>query len=601
MDASNYEEIVRRRQARRQAERARRRRKVSIIYMMLIVAVIAVAAAVYMFIGERSRQAGAGAGSQGGDSQQMGDGPMGAGDVQLSEGPSDGEEQTAGDGQVPGEGQTDEGQSEGQEGQTAEGQPIGTDGKEQNIFARFVTWLKSWWKGLFHPKERALTSDQTDPPSPESSEGKEPQTDPATIFIQGEGGTAQTGRDSRVVDMSTPEGRLTGLLAEADDLAAGYDYDKAIALLQDNEEFSGTEEVAAAIAGYEATCAGLVEQDITKIPHVFFHSIIMDTEKAFDGDTREKGYNQVMTTKSELDKILQEMYDRGYVLVRLHDMAHEEVDENGQVKMVRGKIMLPEGKKAVVMSQDDVCYYPYMDGDGFASRIVIGEDGKPTCEMKLDDGTTVTGEYDLVPILEAFIQEHPDFSYKGARAVIAFTGYEGILGYRTAASYKEKNPDYEADCEQAARVAQCLRDNGWELASHSWGHRNLGQIEFDKFKEDTDKWEAEVESLIGPTDIILYPFGAEIGDWHPYTMDNERYVYLHEVGFRYFCNVDSSQAWVQVGEDYLRQGRYNLDGYRMWQDIVVNQEGGSGRRVLGDFFNAEDVFDPARPTPVEWD
>lgn len=39
--------------------------------------------------------------------------------------------------------------------------------------------------------------------------------------------------------------------------------------------------------------------------------------------------------------------------------------------------MLPEGKKPFVMSQDDLCYYDYMLDDGFASRIVIGDDGKP--------------------------------------------------------------------------------------------------------------------------------------------------------------------------------------------------------------------------------
>lgn len=52
--------------------------------------------------------------------------------------------------------------------------------------------------------------------------------------------------------------------------------------------------------------------------------------------------------------------------------------------------------------------------------------------MTLDDGTVTTGDYDLVPILEKFCEQHPDFSYKGARAVLAFTGYEGILGYRTS-------------------------------------------------------------------------------------------------------------------------------------------------------------------------
>ena len=263
--------------------------------------------------------------------------------------------------------------------------------------------------------------------------------------------------------------------------------------------------------------------------------------------------------------------------------------------MKPGTIMLPEGKIPFVMSQDDLCYYPYMDGDGFASRIIIGDDGKPTCEMKMDDGSTTTGSFDLVPILEDFIGEHPDFSYKGARAVLAFTGYEGILGYRTSSSYAETSPTYEQDREEATKVAQCLRDQGWELASHSWGHLNLGTVDYERFKTDTDKWENEVESLIGPTDIILFPFGADVGDWHPYTNENERFNYLHSVGFRYFCTVDSTKAWVQFGQDYFRQGRRNLDGYRMWKDITAEDP---STRKLDDLFQAENVFDSARPTPV---
>ena len=201
-------------------------------------------------------------------------------------------------------------------------------------------------------------------------------------------------------------------------------------------------------------------------------------------------------------------------------------------------------------------------------------------------------------VISFIIQEHPDFSYKGARAVIALTGYNGIFGYRTDESYRDSNPNLEEDRKQAAQVAQCLRDNGWELASHSWGHRDLGSISMEHFYSDTDKWESQVESLIGPTDIILFPFGSDVGDWRPYTVDNERFQYLHSKGFRYFCNVDSAQYWVQLGSDHLRQGRRNLDGYRMWMDIEAGTD--SSKRKLDDLFRAEDVFDPARPTPVEW-
>ena len=397
------------------------------------------------------------------------------------------------------------------------------------------------------------------------------------------------------------EGSLDALLADASLLAAGYDYDRAITLLTESP-YASSPEAAEAISEYENTKSTLVRIDPTLVTHVFFHTLIMDTSKAFDGDRKEKGYNQVMTTKEEFMKILQSMYDRGFVLVRLHDIAYETTDENGSPHFTQGDIMLPPGKQPFVMSQDDVCYYEYMEGDGFASRMIVGEDGKPTCEMKMDDGSVTVGSYDLVPLLDDFIEEHPDFSYKGARAVIAFTGYNGILGYRTAPSYnteeyKSQHPefDYEKEREDAANVAACLKENGYELASHSWGHRNMGEISMDNFRTDTDKWEAEVETLTGPCDIILFPFGSDIGDWRPYDTGSERFQYLYNKGFRYFCNVDSSRYWVQIGDTYMRQGRRNLDGYRMYYDLP---ESGVGGDHLSDLFDVNEVFDRRRPTPV---
>lgn len=377
------------------------------------------------------------------------------------------------------------------------------------------------------------------------------------------------------------------LLLEADRLAQGYDYDGAISMLRESSGHASDPAVLDAIACYETVKSNLVQADIKEITHVFFHSLIIDTDNAFSSKMKD-GYNQMMTTREEFLNMMQSMYDRGYVLVRIHDMAHEEIGEDGTARMVPGDIWLPEGKIPFVLSEDDVCYYEYMTGDGFASRIIIGEDGKPTCEMKLDDGTTVTGAFDVVPILNDFIEKHPDFSYKGAKGILAFTGYDGILGYRTAPSYSS-NPTYEEDKKAAAAVAQALRDDGWELASHSWGHRDMGKISYEDFKTDTDKWESEVESLIGPTDIILFPFGSDVGDWKPYSEDNERFRYLKSVGFRYFCNVDGSRInWVQLGDNHLRQGRRNLDGYRMYYHP----------ELLSDLFDTSQVFDASRPLPV---
>ena len=58
----------------------------------------------------------------------------------------------------------------------------------------------------------------------------------------------------------------------------------------------------------------------------------------------------MMTTVSEFKKMIQIMYDKGYVLVSPHDMA--VVNDDGT--MSRGKIMLPEGKIIITWMEMDL-------------------------------------------------------------------------------------------------------------------------------------------------------------------------------------------------------------------------------------------------------
>ena len=62
-------------------------------------------------------------------------------------------------------------------------------------------------------------------------------------------------------------------LEEADRLAAGYDYDGAIALLENVPFYEDSSEIAAKIAAYEALDNELVTYtDLDNITHIFFHS-----------------------------------------------------------------------------------------------------------------------------------------------------------------------------------------------------------------------------------------------------------------------------------------------------------------------------------------
>lgn len=418
----------------------------------------------------------------------------------------------------------------------------------------------------------------------------------------------EEGSGADVAGSASAEGSATGaeaeLISRADLMAAQYDYDGAIAYLKADAGYTSSQSMQNAVAGYENTKATCTAYPLDQITHVFFHTMIRDTAKAFDGDQKEGGYNQVMTTMSEFAAIMESMYEKGYVMVSLHDMC--TVNSDGTVS--RGEIRLPPGKTPFVLSQDDVSYYHYMDGDGFAQKLIVDENGDVKNTYIEDDGSISVGDYDMVPWIDTFVKEHPDFSYHGHKGIIALTGYEGVLGYRTDEVYRtrdsgriteyqqlffDQHPDFDEaawqnEVEQARAVAEAMKASGWEFASHTWGHISPQAKGIDLVKQDTERWQNNVASVVGDTDVIIFAFGADIGDWQPYTNDNEYFSYLKQMGFNIYCNVDSSKNWVQFGDTFMRQGRRNLDGYRMYYNPDM----------LSDLFNVDSVWDSARPTPV---
>ncbi|MDO5564094.1 MAG: polysaccharide deacetylase family protein [Eubacteriales bacterium] len=351
----------------------------------------------------------------------------------------------------------------------------------------------------------------------------------------------------------------------------------------------------------------LVSYPIDKVTHIFFHILVEEAERTYDNSTQQgRGYNSVMTSVSEFKEILNQMYEKGYMLISIHDMGEVIKDENGKEKFVRKKLMIPENKIPFVMSQDDVCYYEYMKDTGCATKLIIDElSGRIKNEYIDKEGNTKIGSYDLVPILDDFIDLHPDFSYNGAKAILALTGYNGIFGYRIDDTYdinsseynvknnKEANKNIEEDKAYVKKLAKALYDDGYEFASHSWGHRRYNELSLEKLKIDNEKWEKNVGAYLPTkTDILIYPYGSDIGSTDLYTLANNKYAYLRSRGYIYYCHVDSSEYWVQVGNNSLRQGRRNIDGYRMWEAYS------GGKNRVSDLFDVETVFDTKRPTPV---
>ena len=280
------------------------------------------------------------------------------------------------------------------------------------------------------------------------------------------------------------------------------------------------------------------------VEHIFFHPVVAYPELAFDGESNEEGIDDWMVTVGEYNKILQNLYEKDYILVPIESVWSEVTDETG-THMVRNTLMLPEGKKPLIISYDDTNYYYYMLHDGFTYKLILDEDGEiRSWGLDPQGNEVVSRDLDAITILDKFVEEHPDFSLNGAKGCLSLTGYEGILGYRTHTDRNVTDPaelvkweeNRQKEREAVKPIIARLKETGWTFGCHTWGHINLSNKTLSRVQDDMGRWMNEVGDLVGPTTILFYPHGArpDGDDWHT---TGPIFRYLQEQGFRVFASV----------------------------------------------------------------
>ena len=387
------------------------------------------------------------------------------------------------------------------------------------------------------------------------------------------------------------------ILIQTELLAETYNYPEAIALI---DSFSGNiaefPELAEKRDAYEAAESQMVSwSDPGIIPNLSFQMLINDHVRAFGNEQYGDSIRRNYMTTTEFSNILEQLYNNGYVLVNPEQFTDTVTDENGNLIHVAKDLRLPMGKSPVVITQTNVNYDLYLtdgnddgyadkEGSGYASRLVLDADGSVVCEYVDANGETLTGNYDLIPILDDFIAEHPDFSYMGAKAIIALSGHEGLFGYRTTEEHKQFYGEaYHAqEVAGAKKVAQALVDNGYELAYYTYSNSPYGNKSADYIREELDMWNAEATPIVGQLDTIVFAQKSDITEGLIYMGDKHNV--LQEAGFVYyigFCTDGS--PWAIVVDDYVRQGR-----------ILVGGSALSGNQSwFASMFDADSVLDKA--------
>ncbi|MBO7710701.1 MAG: hypothetical protein J6S83_09545 [Lachnospiraceae bacterium] len=363
-------------------------------------------------------------------------------------------------------------------------------------------------------------------------------------------------------------------LDHAQSLADGYWYDEAIAYLETLEKNELTSErINEAIKSYESAKSSVKVYE-GKVVHLCFPGLIEDGERAFDGDDMAYTYSGSMITCNELRAILDQLYENGYVLVDIHDVAAIETDDRGISTMEMQKLKIPSGKKPIILSQDNLNYSLGRASDGIASKLVL-EDGKVKALYTDREGHDLKGDYDFIPVLDTFIEEHPGFAYQGARGIVSVSGSEGVFGYDLddpLVGSEEENQ------EAVSEIAKALRDEGWSIACAGYDHKYMNEMSVEQFTSDIENWMEKAGTWVGETDIMFYPYGAEVA--YP----SEQLNILLDNGFLYLCGLWGDTDYMELGEGYLRQTRRFVDGYTI-QNAASYFTG---------IFDAVAAWDPAR-------
>ncbi len=367
------------------------------------------------------------------------------------------------------------------------------------------------------------------------------------------------------------------ILEQAQLLADSYDFDGAIKVI---DSFSGNlgnyPLLEDAKASYEATKSSLVLlEDYNEIVNLSFQMLIADPNRAFSYPQYANSLKNNFVTTAEFSAILEELYENDYILISLRDIVETVTDDQGKTYYKYKEVYLPEGKKPLVLTQTNVNYNLYLvdsDGDmladkngaGFASRMVVDSDGSVATEYVDAEGNTLVGAYDLVPILDDFVEAHPDFSYRGAKAIIAVTGYNGLFGYRTHADGRAKfgEEQYEKDVESVKAVAEALKSSGYEIACYTYANQAYGGMSVTQIQSDLSGWKSEVTPILGDIDMMVFAQLSDISTNIVYT--NEKYTQLKASGFDYYLGFcENGKPFTFVTEDYVRQYRLMVTGSNM--------------------------------------
>lgn len=392
--------------------------------------------------------------------------------------------------------------------------------------------------------------------------------------------------DKRIADIK--ETMYEPMMAEGEHMLQTYKFYSAEQLFSDLAVIFPEDEMIKSSLLEATSHTTEVKEYVGQIEVICVRSLIADNDTAFSSRYHSNKTGMYLTT-TEFENILENLYERNYVLV---DPANL-VEASDPTYLLERNLKVPKGKKPLVVVIENLQYSCAAYKCGTCRRLVLNDEGQVCGEYVNASGDTVVNRTaEAIGLLDVFVENHPDFTYDGAKGIISVSGYEACFGYvvsqdevddRNAALSAENLPqinptanDIQTNRDRVIEIVKVLSDNGWQFASNTYSYiDNCRETEKPVLIEDTEKWLEQIGSLFGDVHMLAYPNGKYIDG------TDDRAVYLKNQGFRIFFG-GGATPYYTYGDNYLY-----LDRAIMSYDTI-------SRKAYKDLFDYEEIIDPAR-------
>ncbi|MDR2600505.1 MAG: hypothetical protein LBC73_09560 [Oscillospiraceae bacterium] len=376
--------------------------------------------------------------------------------------------------------------------------------------------------------------------------------------------------------------RRSVMLEQAEMLLQGYFYEEALVLLDEDETLINNE-----TQKFKETINEAIENLVLyegEVKHIFFHTLIIYPESIYQNLTTPSSTYAYFLYQRELERALPQLLERDFILFDVNDVFRTATDGNMQLK----DIYLPPGKKPLILSIDDPHYLNHRDSEAsglaFPRKIVLDSDGELAVEIKTSTDYVLSYDGDVFLMVDNFVKKHPEFSWRGAKGIIAATGFPGLFGYTLA----ELESGNEQITNNAIDIADKIKSNGWLFANHSFTHNNGSTGRASQFwgpnsdpgliRYDVGRWNDVVKPILGETNLFIAPGG--------YLLRGNSMQVLVDNGYNMYFTVDASQNITGLGTPTVVMGRIEISWYSLVRMAdILNR----------DFFNVLNVIDSHRP------